>query len=73
MFEDGKQLVDMIYLKKETTNMDKFKKILSGELYDPMDPEIAKEQFPKIDKIILEYNNTSINDTEKREKCLEKF
>ena len=50
--------------------MDKFKKILSGELYDPMDPEIAKEQFPKIDKIILEYNNTSINDTEKREKML---
>ena len=47
MFEDGKQLVDMIYLKKETTNMDKFKKILSGELYDPMDPEIAKEQFPR--------------------------
>lgn len=70
MFEDGKQLIDMIYLKKETKNMDKFKKILSGELYDPMDPEIAKEQFPKIDKVILEYNSISINDTEKREKML---
>lgn len=47
MFEDGNQLVDMVYLKKETKNMDKFKKILAGELYDPMDPEIAKEQFLK--------------------------
>lgn len=46
--------------------MTEYEKMLEGKIYDPLDPEIQKEQFPFQDKL-WEYNQLKPSDLEKKE------
>ena len=46
--------------------MTKYEKMLEGKIYDPLDPEIQKEQFPFQDKL-WEFNQLKPSDLEKKE------
>ncbi|HHU55607.1 MAG TPA: sugar O-acetyltransferase [Acholeplasmataceae bacterium] len=47
-------------------------KMLRGELYDPKDPEITKEQFQYLDKL-YDFNMTRPTELDKREKMLKEM
>ena len=46
--------------------MTEYEKMLEGKIYDPLDPEIQKEQFPFQDKL-WEFNQLKPSDLEKKE------
>ena len=46
--------------------MTEYEKMLEGKIYDPLDPEIQKEQFPFQDKL-WEFNKLKPSDLEKKE------
>ena len=46
--------------------MTEYEKMLEGKIYDPLDPEIQKEQFPFQDKL-WEFNPLKPSDLEKKE------
>ena len=46
--------------------MTEYEKMLEGKIYDPLDPEIQKEQFPFQDKL-WEFNQQKPSDLEKKE------
>ena len=46
--------------------MTEYEKMLGGKIYDPLDPEIQKEQFPFQDKL-WEFNQLKPSDLEKKE------
>ncbi|MBR2842698.1 MAG: sugar O-acetyltransferase [Lachnospiraceae bacterium] len=46
--------------------MTEYEKMLEGKIYDPLDPEIQKEQFPFQDKL-WEFNQLKPTDLEKKE------
>lgn len=46
--------------------MTEYEKMLSGKIYDPLDPEIQGEQFPFQDKL-WEFNKLKPSDIEKKE------
>ena len=50
--------------------MTEYEKMLEGKIYDPLDPEIQKEQFPFQDKL-WEFNQLKPSDLEKKEAYME--
>ena len=46
--------------------MTEYEKMLEGKIYDPLDPEIQKEQFPFQDKL-WEFNQLKSSDLEQKE------